>query len=105
VNSREIVKAALAANAAGLVFAHNHPSDNAWPSADDFKLTRSLRSAIELIDVTLRDHLAVSAREVVSIAEIEAIEANSAREVKQKALQRSRKPSGSNARPKVTKRG
>src|SRR5690349_21543948 len=46
VYPREVVKAALAENAAGVVFAHNHPSGVAEPSRADELLTASLKSAL-----------------------------------------------------------
>src|SRR5689334_8606381 len=51
VYPREIVKAALAANAAAVIFAHNHPSGVAQPSRADELLTRSLKEALALVDV------------------------------------------------------
>jgi DNA repair protein RadC len=46
VYPREVVKAALRANAAAVIFAHNHPSGVAQPSAADELLTRNLREAL-----------------------------------------------------------
>jgi len=58
---REIVKRALAVNAAAVIFAHNHPSGAAEPSAADESLTRCLKDALALIDVRLLDHFVVVA--------------------------------------------
>ena len=49
VYPREIVKAALASNAAAVIFAHNHPSGVAQPSQADELLTRNLKEALALI--------------------------------------------------------
>lgn len=69
VYPREVVKAALAHNAAGVVFAHNHPSGVAEPSRADELLTASLKQALALVDIRTLDHLVVAGRQVVSFAE------------------------------------
>ena len=60
VYPREVVKQALAQNAAAVVLAHNHPSGVAEPSAADELLTRSLKQALALVDVKLLDHFIVA---------------------------------------------
>lgn len=69
VYPREVVKAALAHNAAGVVFAHNHPSGVAEPSRADELLTQSLRQALALVDIRTLDHFVVAGTRVVSFAE------------------------------------
>ena len=69
VYPREIVKRALQLNAAALIFAHNHPSGVAEPSAADEALTRTLRGALALIDVRVLDHFIVAGNSVLSFAE------------------------------------
>jgi DNA repair protein RadC len=69
VYSREVVKEALLLNAAAVIFAHNHPSGNPEPSADDRALTLRLKEALELIDVRTLDHVIVGGRTAVSLAE------------------------------------
>lgn len=69
VYPREVVKEALARNAAALVLAHNHPSGVAEPSRADQYLTQTLKSALQLVDVRVLDHLVVGQGEVVSFAE------------------------------------
>jgi DNA repair protein RadC len=69
VYPREIVKAALARNAAAVIFAHNHPSGVAEPSRADELLTQSLKAALALIDVRTLDHFVVAGGQVVSFAE------------------------------------
>lgn len=69
VYPREIVKAALAANAAAVIFAHNHPSGAAQPSQADELLTRNLREALSLIEVKVLDHFIVAGSQAVSFAE------------------------------------
>lgn len=60
VYPREVVKQALARNAAAVILAHNHPSGHPEPSAADEMLTRSLREALALVDVRLADHFIVA---------------------------------------------
>ena len=69
VYPREVVKAALAHNAGAVVLAHNHPSGVAEPSRADEFLTQSLKSALQLVDVRVLDHLIVGRGQVVSLAE------------------------------------
>ncbi len=60
VHPREVVKLALAHNAAGVLLAHNHPSGVAEPSRADEALTQALRQALALVDVKLLDHFIVA---------------------------------------------
>ncbi|MDR2838404.1 MAG: DNA repair protein RadC [Azonexus sp.] len=60
VYPREVVKSALAHNAAAVILAHNHPSGVAEPSDSDKSLTRDLQAALALIDVQLLDHFIVA---------------------------------------------
>ena len=69
VYPREIVKAALAHNAASVILAHNHPSGHAEPSAADISMTRQLKDALALVGTTVLDHLVVAGSRIVSFAE------------------------------------
>lgn len=69
VYPREVIKAALAANAGACILVHNHPSGNPEPSAADIALTSRLRDALALVDVRVLDHFIVG-REIVSLAEL-----------------------------------
>jgi len=69
VYPREIVKAALARNAAAVIFAHNHPSGAAQPSQADELLTRNLKEALALVDVKVLDHFIVAGNQALSFAE------------------------------------
>ena len=69
VYPREIVKAALARNAAAVIFAHNHPSGVAQPSQADELLTRNLKEALALVDVKVLDHFIVAGNQAISFAE------------------------------------
>lgn len=69
VYPREVVKAALAHNAAGVIFAHNHPSGTSEPSAADHTLTQALKQALAMVDVRALDHFIIAGRLVHSFAE------------------------------------
>jgi DNA repair protein RadC len=69
VYPRELVKGALARNAAALAVAHNHPSGQAEPSRADEFLTQTLKSTLSLVDVRIIDHFVVAGDQVVSFAE------------------------------------
>jgi DNA repair protein RadC len=68
VYPREVVKHALAVNAAAVILAHNHPSGVAEPSQADERITRRLRHALELVDIRLLDHLIIGEGTSVSLA-------------------------------------
>jgi len=69
VYPREVVKQALARNAAAVILAHNHPSGVAEPSHADEVLTRRLREALQLVDIRVLDHLIVADNGCLSFAE------------------------------------
>jgi DNA repair protein RadC len=69
VYPREVVKRALQLNAGAVILAHNHPSGVAEPSRADEYLTQALKSALQLVDVRVLDHLVVGQGRVVSFAE------------------------------------
>ena len=66
---REVVRRALHHNAAGVIFAHNHPSGVAEPSHADETLTQALKEALALIDVRVLDHFVVGRGATLSFAE------------------------------------
>jgi DNA repair protein RadC len=68
VYPREVVREALLCNAGAVILAHNHPSGSAEPSRADEYLTQTLKSALQLVDVRVIDHLVVGDT-VVSFAE------------------------------------
>jgi DNA repair protein RadC len=59
IHPREVVRAALSANACAAILAHNHPSGVAEPSAADRAITSELRDALRLIGVRILDHIVV----------------------------------------------
>lgn len=61
VHPREVFKAAILANAAAIIMAHNHPSGNAEPSQMDFEATQRIKKAGELLGIPLVDHLVIGA--------------------------------------------
>jgi DNA repair protein RadC len=63
------VKAALAHNAASVVFAHNHPSGTMQPSLADRALTDILKRALALVDIRVLDHFIVAGNRQLSFAE------------------------------------
>jgi DNA repair protein RadC len=69
VYPREVVKSALAHNAASIILAHNHPSGNVDPSAADRNLTQALKQALALVDIRVLDHFIVAGKQVYSFAE------------------------------------
>jgi len=70
VHPREVVRACLKHNASAVILAHNHPSGVAEPSVADRAITRSLREALQLIEVRVLDHLVIGAAEPVSMASL-----------------------------------
>ena len=68
VYPREVVKEALSVNAAAVILAHNHPSGVAEPSQADERITLRLKSALELVDIRLLDHLIVGNGPATSLA-------------------------------------
>jgi DNA repair protein RadC len=69
VYPREIVKQALAINAAAVIFAHNHPSGVAQPSQADELLTANLKEALALVEVKVLDHFIIAGNQAISFAE------------------------------------
>src|SRR5262245_23607046 len=69
VHPREVFAPAIRLSAAAIVLAHNHPSGDATPSAEDVALTDRLRRAGELIGIRVLDHVVVAQGRFVSMAE------------------------------------
>ncbi|MBA2528475.1 MAG: JAB domain-containing protein [Euzebyales bacterium] len=65
---REVFREALLAGASAVFIAHNHPSGDPTPSADDRQVTRRLASAGSTVGVELLDHLVVGDPDWVSLA-------------------------------------
>lgn len=69
VHPREVLRQALAHNAAWVIVAHNHPSGSAEPSQADDTITRRLKEGLALMDVRVLDHIIVGASGCYSFAE------------------------------------
>ncbi|MFJ7886259.1 DNA repair protein RadC [Pseudomonas sp. NPDC096917] len=69
VYPRQVVKRALAHNAAAVIFCHNHPSGITEPSQADRTLTQRLTEALDLIEVRVLDHFIVGDGEPLSMVE------------------------------------
>lgn len=69
VHPREVVREAMRANAAAVIFAHNHPSGVAEPSQSDLRITQRLKDALALLDVRVLDHFIVGEGGGTSFAE------------------------------------
>ena len=77
-NPRELLKASILSNAAGIVMLHNHPSGNLVPSTKDILITDKLKMVCDLIDVELLDHIIVGrGREYFSFQEKNILPSNS----------------------------
>tara|TARA_R110000851_G_scaffold578_1_gene2005 strand:- start:969 stop:1838 length:870 start_codon:yes stop_codon:yes gene_type:complete len=69
VYPREVIKAALKANAAAVIFAHNHPSGLSDASGADKAITERLVKALALVDIRVLDHMIIGDGEFTSFAE------------------------------------
>jgi len=66
---RIILQAAILGNACGVILAHNHPSGNLDPSAQDDLLTQRLQKAAKLMDISLLDHIILTSEKYYSYAD------------------------------------
>jgi len=57
VHPREVFKQAILATSAAVILAHNHPSGDPTPSAEDIRITRQLNEAGKIIDIKVLDHI------------------------------------------------
>jgi len=69
VDAKCIYQAALKASCVNLIIAHNHPSGNSDPSDADIKITKKLKDAGKLLDITLLDHLILLPERYTSLAD------------------------------------
>jgi DNA repair protein RadC len=67
VGMPDVFKAAILANARGVVLIHNHPSGLPEPSNDDMELTRRVKETGELLGIPLLDHVIVAAEGYTSL--------------------------------------
>jgi DNA repair protein RadC len=59
VHPREVYKAAILANSAAIILAHNHPTGDVTPSKEDREITRRLKEAGDLLGIRVLDHIIV----------------------------------------------
>ncbi|MDQ2688001.1 MAG: DNA repair protein RadC [Armatimonadota bacterium] len=69
VHPREVFKDAIIASAASLIVAHNHPSGDPTPSADDVAVTKRLMDAGSILGIDLLDHIVIGDGKFVSLKE------------------------------------
>lgn len=69
VHPREIFKAAILNNAAGIILVHNHPSGDCDPSEDDIEITNRLVKACEIMGIEALDHIIVGGGNYFSFKE------------------------------------
>ena len=69
IHPREVFRPAIIAGAAACVLAHNHPGNDATPSAEDIRVTRQLVEAGKIIDLRLMDHVVIAETGFVSMRE------------------------------------
>jgi DNA repair protein RadC len=67
VSPRKIIERALSRRAAGLIFAHNHPSGEPSPSAADIELTKTLSRLAASLGIKVLDHVIVGQGKIFSI--------------------------------------
>ena len=69
VHPREVVKEALARNAAALICCHGHPSGDPAPSQADELVTHRLKEALALVDIRVLDHFVIGGAQALSFSE------------------------------------
>jgi DNA repair protein RadC len=67
VSTREVIRFALDANAAGVVLYHNHPSGDPAPSLEDFSYTKKMQQSLNLVDIELVEHVIAGAHGYTSM--------------------------------------
>jgi DNA repair protein RadC len=65
----ELARQAILTNATAVIVAHNHPSGNLTPSEEDYQVTRKIKQALKLLEITLLDHLIITRNGYLSFAE------------------------------------
>lgn len=61
LTAKDVLRPAIAAGASAIVLSHNHPSGNPDPSREDIEMTRHLKSACDVVGVSLLDHVIIAA--------------------------------------------
>ena len=94
VHPRELFKEAIAASAAAMIVAHNHPSGDPQPSEPDLVLTQRLIQAGALLGIEVLDHLIIGADKVVSLKAAGAFNGHPARQGRRPLTRASRPLTG-----------
>jgi len=76
VHPREVFRPAITDGAAAVIVAHNHPSGDPAPSADDLRITKKLIEAGKQIEIAVLDHLIVGDGQILSLKESGLVEFN-----------------------------
>ena len=66
---RIIFQTAIKGNASGIILAHNHPSGNLSASEADTAITKKIKEAGKLLDITLLDHMIITEESYLSMAD------------------------------------
>lgn len=69
VHPREVFRSAIKDNAAAIIVAHNHPSNQLEPSSEDRELTSRLREAGDIVGISILDHLILARSSYFSFME------------------------------------
>lgn len=69
VHPREVFRGAIIATSAGIIVAHNHPSENAEPSQEDIAITKQLVDGGKILGLPVHDHIIFGGQQFVSFAE------------------------------------
>ncbi len=69
VYPRKVAERALYHRSTGVILSHNHPAGSLSPSSDDIEATRSIRKALDSVEVNLLDHVIIGGNGYFSFAE------------------------------------
>jgi DNA repair protein RadC len=69
IDTRMVLKPAIEQLCSGIILCHNHPSGNRMPSDADIRITRKIKEASALLDISLLDHLIIAGQEYYSFAD------------------------------------
>lgn len=69
IDTRMILKYAIDVRATSIIISHNHPSENKQASEADINITRKIKNAAEIMDITLLDHIVVAGKNYLSFAD------------------------------------
>lgn len=69
VDPRLILGTALKCAATGMILSHNHPSGNIQPSDSDISLTRKIKEACTIMEISLIDHIIYTEKNYYSFAD------------------------------------